>query len=48
MSEEESTASSPSIVEDTLSENGSEPTAEEEEEVIPEVTNWSNDLHVTI
>jgi hypothetical protein len=47
MSEEDSTASSESIVEDTPSENGSEPTAEEQEEAIPEVTNWLNDLHLT-
>jgi hypothetical protein len=47
MSEEDSTASSKSIVEDTPSENGSEPIAEEQEETIPEVTNWLNDLHLT-
>jgi hypothetical protein len=46
MSEEDSTASSASIVEDTPSENGSEPTAAERQEVIPEVTNWLNDFHL--
>jgi hypothetical protein len=46
MSEEESTASSSSIVEDTPSENGSEPTAAEAEEVIPEVTTWLDNLHL--
>jgi hypothetical protein len=46
MSEEDSTASSTSIVEDTPSENGSEPTAAERQEVIPEVTNWLNNFHL--
>lgn len=46
MSEEDSTASSESIVEDTPSENGSEPTAEERSETIPQVTNWLNNFHL--
>ena len=39
MSKEESTISNLSIVEDILSENSSEQIAEEQQEVIPKVTN---------
>lgn len=46
MSEEDSTASSESIVDDTPSEHGSEPTAEERSESIPIVTTWLNDFHL--
>jgi hypothetical protein len=44
--EEGSTASSQSNVDNTLSEDGSEPTNEEQSEAIPLVTNWLNDFHL--
>jgi hypothetical protein len=44
--EEDSTASSQSNVDDTPSDNDSEPTAEEQSEAIPLVTNWLNDFHL--
>jgi hypothetical protein len=44
--EEDSTASSQSNVEDTPSDNDSEPTAEEQSEAIPLVTSWLNDFHL--
>jgi hypothetical protein len=46
MSKEESTISSVSIIEDTLSENGLELIVAERQEVIPEVTNWLNNFHL--
>jgi hypothetical protein len=44
--EEDSTASSQSNVDDTPSDNDSEPTAKEQSEAIPLVTNWLNDFHL--
>jgi hypothetical protein len=44
--EEDSTASSQSNVDDTPSDNDSEPTAEEQSEAIPLVTSWLNDFHL--